>query len=381
MAADIDVLICIDGTHDGWRYRRPEIYDAEFVKSHVRWIYQKSLFRDNSIYIRGPDTPGMDVRKLFADGLKFIASVAQKNTSGAINLNFCGYSRGGAIALDLANEMSKASEPRAVSYSGDLGTLLSETRKSLTGRANVKTLIMFDAVDMSGVINGGTVSQSIGKVAHVVRSKLWGSRNGWGNVGITLEQGRFEPGRSRPPYLQEIHCTHAAMGGLPCTGDIPKPLAKELLNLPASAVDWFLIQNRYLNKANPGKGRPGIVDATGQKSLYDPSQGVWKSAPPYMEWEVPRNAYTEYYGQNPGIKGLLDAYYHDSGGGRGSWHGLNNSSLGGLQGLADLFSESPRAAEIIAKYQLVDRFGSHQAFNWIRKTMGADFPAKQVDGG
>lgn len=271
--ADIkNFLVCVDGTHD-WFLKNMDAkrYDQDFRHSHVRRIADASKFGpQNTLYVRGPTTLGMQVNSIFSACLDRIMDFATGNPNSLIALHFCGYSRGGAVALDLANELARmgpiASDEgirldRAYDFS--VADKFLDARKVLRGRSMVKTLILFDAVDMDIDIDGAPISASIGKVAHVRRSWYTGSRLGWGSVGTTLAKGS----PNRGDYLRDLYCTHAAMGGVPCTGDIPKPLAGELLKLPSPPLDWMEVELMF------AAGWERII-AANQGNFVNPQNGV-----------------------------------------------------------------------------------------------------------
>lgn len=417
--ADVkNFLVCVDGTHD-WFFENmdPKRYDREFRHGHVRRISDASKFGPlATLYVRGPTTLGMQVASIFRACLDRIIDFATGSPNSLIALHFCGYSRGGAIALDLANELAHqapvtAQERARLNGAFDLSVAakFQDARKVLRGRSLVKTLILFDAVDMDIEIDGGPISASIGKVAHVRRSKLWGSRYGWGNVGTDLAEGSPDRGA----YLRHVHCTHAAMGGLPGTGDIPKPLARALVKLPSPPMDWVEVELMFrlgFNSPTSQDNQPGLfvnplngvmVDNAG-KAVLDkqrkfaelakqfPQSNAVAQARAFAEKQAlekkqllkagftmtpPKTLLTSKGWGGGTLQTLLTAYGDDDGAGRGLAHGQLNKKIGGLKALGIHMMHQKAAAELVSTYRQADKWGSHKALTLVQEIMGADFPA------
>ena len=179
MATDINLLICIDGTHPNLVTDQSDaVYDRDFKNGHVRRVADRSVFgSENTIYVRGPSTLATTVNKKYTAALSFITKAAQKSPKSKVTLHFCGHSRGGAIVLDLANELCSldsasgmASTSSLETSNGEVGNALRTAKSSLAGRTEVGTLTLFDAVDMALVIEGKPISRAIGHVAHAYRS-------------------------------------------------------------------------------------------------------------------------------------------------------------------------------------------------------------------
>ena len=401
MATDIDLLICIDGTHANLLSDPSDKdYDKDFKNGHVRRVSDGSRFGpNNTIYIRGPATLATTVPKKYTEALNFITKAADNNAKSKITLHFCGHSRGGAIVLDLANELCGLGSASDVATSPlenneQVGHALRAAKNRLAGRSEVSTLTLFDAVDMALTIQGKPIRRAIGHVAHAFRSALWGSRNAWGNVGLELEKGS-----SRPDFMREFNCTHAAMGGTPCTGDIPKPMVNRLLGLNSPPLDWEMAEMQF----RPGAAYGGIMkSAVGQPGLFvNPRTGVMmdlvskvamentigtvdaKGRPAFQAVRVPSQkamASKPTVKRGSGLKQteillkqIMTKYAKDSG---TLWHDHYNSDLGGFQGLARCFVTQKQASEIVNNYRVCDEVGSREAYKWVAKTLGHHFPAR-----
>lgn len=398
MANDINLLICIDGTHPNLVIdQSDEVYDKDFKNGHVRRVADRSVFgSENTIYVRGPTTLATTVNKKYTAALKFITTAAQKSPTSKVTLHFCGHSRGGAIALDLANELCSLGSASGMASTsletsnGEVGNALRTAKSSLAGRTEVSTLTLFDAVDMALVIEGQPIRRAIGHVAHAFRSALWGSRNAWGNVGLELEKGS-----SRPNFLREFNCTHAAMGGTPCTGDIPKPMVHRLLGLKSPPLDWALAEMQFRHcPANAAV----MKNAAGQPGLFvNPDTGVMmdlvsktaigtvdaKGKPAFQAVMVKhQKVMVSKPTTRPGagvtrieslLKQTMAKYAKDTG---TLWHDQYNSTLGGFQGLARCFATQKEASDIVNNYRICDEVGSREAYKWVSQTLGYRFPAK-----
>jgi hypothetical protein len=398
VASDINLLICVDGTHSNFvTDQSDEVYDKDFKSGHVRRVADRSVFgSENTIYIRGPATLATTVNKKYTTALNFITQAVQKSPKSKVTLHFCGHSRGGAIVLDLANELcslGSASGMASTSLeasSGEVGNALRAAKSSLAGRTEVSTLTLFDAVDMALVIEGKPIRSAIGHVAHAYRSPLWGSRNAWGNVGLELEKGS-----SRPTFLKEFNCTHAAMGGTPCTGDIPKPMVNRLLGLKPPSLDWGLAEMQFRHcPANAAI----MKNVAGQPGLFvNPDTGVMmdlvskvaigtvdaKGKPAYQAVMVKhQKTMVSKPTSRPGagvtqiemlLKQTMTKYAGDAGTLLHDWY---NSTLGGFQGLARCFATQREASEVVNNYRICDEVGSRAAYKWVTQTLGYRFPAK-----
>jgi len=398
MANDINLLICIDGTHKNFLTDQSDKdYDIDFKNGHVRRVSDRSVFgAESTIYIRGPSTFATTVNKKYTAALDFIVKAAQKNPKSKITLHFCGHSRGGAICLDLANELcslGSASDLASTSLemsNGEVGNALRTAKSSLAGRSEVGTLTLFDAVDMALVIEGKPIRRAIGHVAHAYRSALWGSRNAWGNVGLELEKGS-----SRPNFLKEFNGTHAALGGTPCTGDIPKPMVNRLLGLKSPPLDWALAEMQFRHcPANAAI----MKNVAGQPGLFvNPDTGVMmdlvskvaigtvdaKGKPAYQAVMVKhQKTLVSKPTTRPSagvtriemlLKQTMTKYAKDSG---TTLHDVYNSTLGGFQGLARCFASQKEAAEIVNNYRICDEVSSREVYKWVAQTLGYRFPAK-----
>lgn len=221
--AFIDVLIGLDGTHsNAVQDMAPAQYDTVFATGHVRRIIAHARFgKLHSHYIRGPAGLGSYVNERFEQALRHIASHAAADPHATLRLHLVGFSRGAAIALDLANALSLppqsalAQLARRLTFGKSVSLLnqIEIVRRLHNGRLAVASLTLFDPGDMSSDIDEAPIGKFIGPTAVVRRSTAWGSRLGWTNIGDVCERGSIFP-RSHIT----LDGTHGAMGGMPHGG-------------------------------------------------------------------------------------------------------------------------------------------------------------------
>jgi hypothetical protein len=430
---EVHLMICVDGTHGGFIYMSDADYDREFAGSHVRKVAHLAASgrfgANRTLYLRGPHAPGSEfsVEPIFYKALAFIEQQAGAAAPSGIALHLCGYSRGGAIALDLANIFGSPPDGflavlrRSVSpgRSSRLDERLSAVRRLLGARVRVARLVMFDAVDMSYVLDGAPIAADIGTVAHVIRGRKWGSRQGWGNCGLELAEGSDRPGFSVP----EINGTHAALGGLPGMGDTPKELVRAILELAKrhpGKVDWQAAERVYrgiiprAEQVRAAVGTPGtfvnwktggLLDAPGKRVIeatqpYQPAAARLGMAPPRPVPKLPvlppqgqRSAPPRPAGTPPPrprpappieetLRTAMKAYVEETATPPSLRHDWLNSKLemkgrpGSFASIGAFFANShPDVGALVFRYRAQDDKASMEAWTKILAQAGSGFPA------
>lgn len=401
------LTICFDGTHGNLLYMSDQDYLEAFKGSHVSTVAEgarKRFGAEQTLYLPGPHAPGtafsVDLKLLGA--LAFIEKHARSAPNDRIVLHFYGYSRGGAMALDMANGFAMPPDGffslMAKRLSWGRTSLLVErfdtVRRALAGRVAVGTLVMFDAVDMSFALDGDPVAAGIGRVAHVVRSQRWGSRNGWRNCGTELAAGSRRAGFP----VEEIDGTHAALGGLPGTGDLPKPLAKELLSLHPGKIDWQAAERVYRGmvphrmQVEAAVCTPGLYVNWNNGAMLDAAaKRVVEFSAPYRpgHHQTTPALHPSIIAQGKSkplpetLRAALKDYYWDAGGGRGLFHLKHDKALqfgdvaSSFESIGIYFAldQNPAASRLIAEYRRLERVASAQTLEKIRALAGEGFPA------
>lgn len=377
----INVLVAIDGSHDNKVYMNDLEFDNKFKGSHVRIIYDKSLFPHN-LYVRGPAGLGFSVASGLRRSLEFLCQIQKAHASDALALHLVGFSRGAAMCLELANWLST---PKAVTVRSMGAPLEAHLCNLFLGQLNkslikVRALGMFDAVDMSLSMVCDPVDPRVER-AVLIRRAGWRSRDGWTNVGDKWPPATAKDAvRERWPLIG----THGAMGGQPANGDVPIPLAKELLNamgspkLPRNQLNWTkaTIRWRQIDAAggieNIKKNSPTNKKMTeqlfdNQKTSVARNQGIkyyYTDRGPAINWEqVFFESLKKYanqdFGSNPtGIDQVIA-----------------DGNLGGFPGIKHIFQDVPICAGIVARYVELDKKASANALTLMRKGLGQAFPA------
>lgn len=377
--ATIDVLIGIDGTHDNPVLDiSPKDYDAQFKTSHVRHIIKNSRFAaERSHYIRGPAGVGTYVNDRFEEALAHLDRHA--GGGDAIRLHLAGFSRGAAIALDLANAFSLPPQ----GLLSELGRLLTfgkttsvvarigMLRSKLAGRITVSSVALFDPVDMSTDIDGDPIGRNILNAAVTRRSIGWGSRSGWTNVGDMTQTPAAGP---RGHFV--INGTHGAMGGMPGAGDIPKPLARELLRLLPRSADWDRVERRHRGQPLERVAVRAALTAPGL--FVNPANGGLMGAAAHLgrQWlgKVADNVADAAVVQT--YRRKLELYAKEGGAMKGTVSMGLNQSLGSFPGIDLYFRDFKPCLNRIADYRMRDRQASDASRLLMRTALGQAWPAK-----
>ena len=378
--AFIDVLIGIDGTHENLvKDMAPADYDRLFATSHIRAIVSRSRFgHQNSHYVRGPAGLGTLVNERFLEALRHIERHGGGDPAATVRLHLAGFSRGAAIALDLANALSLPQVSRlehiarlmTFGKSVSVVQAIDRVRNALAGRLSVASLALFDPVDMSSDIDTTAVGKFIGTTAVVRRSASWGSRLGWTNVGDTMEKGSAFK-RSRVI----LDGTHGGMGGMPGKGDIPKVLARVILGQLRNTADWDKVEARYRKKpleyllVKAAFGAPGTFVNPFNGGLISAAAHAALQLVPIDREQIARAAVVHTY------RRILQSYAVEGGLTKGSVSLALDLSLGSFPGMGAYFLDFKACSNMIEAFRALDEKASSEARNWMVKAMGNDYPA------
>jgi hypothetical protein len=186
----MDIFYGIDGTgpDDNGEYK------SAFATSHVRKFWQ-NWHSPAAGYIRGPSTFGTETGSRVSEGVRWTtqkyhefeklcaASDTYGNTKPRIFLS--GYSRGGAAIISMAHKLKAKGIP-------------------------VHAMLIFDAVDRSGLTDTDVIPDNVKMAFHALRDPAAGSRESFGNTGR-----KHKPGVA---YEEKFFfCTHGGVGGTPWT--------------------------------------------------------------------------------------------------------------------------------------------------------------------
>ncbi|MBK8520975.1 MAG: hypothetical protein IPL54_08865 [Chitinophagaceae bacterium] len=220
------MLVIIDGTGEASDSQYAETMKNGFLKQLEKEspIYPK-------VYFRGPTWSGQECEEIVDRALNWISRNMQNMPQGRVpELYLAGYSRGGTIAIAIAQKIQKLADNPDEQLRYDRGTYMispdntskfqaelynSYARSWFSLNRNIKCLALFDAVDRALSLNTDVIPRNVKMVYHALRSPTAGSRRSFANTGIAHESGSS--------YYNERHflCSHAAMGGVPWTGDRP----------------------------------------------------------------------------------------------------------------------------------------------------------------
>ncbi len=194
------MMIGIDGTGPEFKpigiWENPPEYEKTMQHSFVHQLLRDYTGR-GQMYFRGPTVSGVECPKIAA-----LCMIAVRNAVKAGDVvHLTGYSRGGAIALAVAQQM---------------GTEFPNQR--------IPAMALFDAVDRERSFGDlQTIPENVDLVIHALRDPIAQSRMYFGNCGIyatmftTLKKQTFVT-------------THGGMGGVPL-GNAPPPEEKVIIKI------------------------------------------------------------------------------------------------------------------------------------------------------
>jgi pimeloyl-ACP methyl ester carboxylesterase len=172
------MLAAIDGTGPYF----DSSYDAKMKNSFVRRIANQSQV-PNTVYYRGPDTSGLSAPGKLIPPITIAFDVVRAVAAGDTKVFLVGYSRGGAMAINVAAILAGQN-------------------------IEVEGLFLFDAVDRSLELAVSSIPRNVRHAYHATRMPSAGSRFIFGNCGTDgTAAGEF--------LMRRFLTTHAGMGGVP----------------------------------------------------------------------------------------------------------------------------------------------------------------------
>ena len=190
------MLIGIDGTGPLLASKYSEEMRNSFVSQIVRSSREKHKY-----YFSGPSLLGAEDLSI---EFKVVSAVLKCLAAGDSILFLTGYSRGGLIAIRVARNIQS-----------------SKPGKNL----RIKCLMLFDAVDRDAFSGSSIIPSNVDVALHAIRSPDVGSRKLFGNCGLRFE-GNVNFQR------KTFQATHAAMGGMPWSGDFPTSTSTQIISTP-----------------------------------------------------------------------------------------------------------------------------------------------------
>ncbi len=173
----------IDGTGSEWFSRDADSYREAYKNSHVRRLHDSWFGKRH--YFEGPELLGLGTANIAHRATRAVSA-----TNGRRGVVLAGYSRGGAAAIVVAQQLAEQGVP-------------------------IECLILFDAVHRSPAIGSTVIPGAVPLVLHAMRDPAASSRESFGSTGHELENP------SRTQYERRLfRGTHGAIGGVPWE---PKP--------------------------------------------------------------------------------------------------------------------------------------------------------------
>jgi hypothetical protein len=241
------MLIGVDGTGPG--------DDAEYRRDMTGSFVHRMIddcpeaYKE---YVRGPTLLGLETEPI---ALSVIGLIRQRlrDSPDDRRLFLAGYSRGGAVCVRVAQLLRVAPAPLA----------------GLT----CACMALFDAVDREPVSDTSVIPGNVSRVYHARQSYTL-SRSRWYfyNWGIMADCGSSveSPGRFR---MEHFYATHAAMGGVPWTGDHP---TRRVFHPPG--IDWGVDHNLqpYIRPYGPEwADEPLITEPEDRAESHRVRQWMW----------------------------------------------------------------------------------------------------------
>ena len=265
------MLVIIDGTGEA----SDSVYKKTMQSGFLKQLEKESPIYPK-IYFRGPTWSGQECEEIVEKALNWISRNMQNMPQGTIpELYLAGYSRGGTIAIAIAQKIQKLADNPNEQLKYDRGTYMvspgnasqfqaelysSYARSWFSLNRNIKCLALFDAVDRALFLDTDVIPKNVQMAYHALRCPTAGSRRSFANTGTKHQSGSS--------HYQERHflCTHAAMGGVPWTGDRPTeftPVVKTFVRV----VNTFSLVDSTV-----------IIDIVRDEGIgYGPVKGLTKS--------------------------------------------------------------------------------------------------------
>jgi len=120
-------------------------------------------------------------------------------------------------------------------------------------------MALFDAVDRALFLDTDVIPKNVQMAYHALRSPTAGSRRSFANTGTAHQSGSS--------YYRQRHflCTHAAMGGVPWTGDHPTEFTPVVKTFVKTVNSFSLVDSSV------------IIDIVRDEGIgYGPVKGLTK---------------------------------------------------------------------------------------------------------
>lgn len=172
------MLAAIDGTG-------PFLDSSYAAKMKNSFVHQIALRAQvpNTIYYRGPDITGSSATGNLIPPLAIALDIRRAVQAGDTTVFLTGYSRGGAMAINVA-------------------AILADWNIA------IEAMFLFDAVDRSLELSASRIPDNVRSVYHAMRMPSAGSRLSFGNCGT-------DGSGAREFLLRQFFTTHGGMGGVP----------------------------------------------------------------------------------------------------------------------------------------------------------------------
>lgn len=221
------MILIAEGTRSPLTFT-DEAHVKEMADGFCRRIFDKTAIRPRE-YFTGPTFDGLYSWRRSLEMSH--AAIAYKLARPEKKVFLVGYSRGGAACI------------QAATWLNDLGL-------------QVDAMFLFDAVDRDVILDCSRIPGNVVKAYHAIRDPEGGSRPYFGNCQATST-------RMEEKYFRG---THAALGGLPGTGDQPMKVAGKapeltLRNARAVALVGFVEQPRQVPRITLAEDREAAASA------------------------------------------------------------------------------------------------------------------------
>jgi hypothetical protein len=214
-----DIVFAIDGSGPFFN----STYARDMKGSFVQRIYEGARGAANAtkFYYRGPSmfAIGHQSGWIGATSLyDYLKSFLSASNHESINVYICGYSRGGMVALYVANRIVTFNRMHGL-YSSTSNALKRTFGFSGAEPAPIviKSVVLFDAVDSDILMSGpstNSLPRGVKKAAHFVCNTATStSRAMFNRITVGDPEGVMEG-----PY--KYTATHSCLGGLPGAGDM-----------------------------------------------------------------------------------------------------------------------------------------------------------------
>lgn len=205
------MLIVIDGTGSS----DDAAYNSDMKNGFMHQIIESGN-ESFQKYFRGPTLLGTEVNSIAKEVVLLIKKQYEQWNDNKVFL--AGYSRGGAVCVEVAQILSK---------------------NKWAMNLPVNCMALFDAVDRDLLTETSTIPLNVQRAYHAMRDSTVESRWYFGNCGTN---------HVNPEKLisKTFKCTHAGMGGIPWTGDHPSECLTVSSTLAEEARVGYRVAEMYV---------------------------------------------------------------------------------------------------------------------------------------